>query len=265
MSWFYSKSGSGFDADAQAYFDRINANSGTIDLTAQTAINDFVLGCKADSIWSLLLDVVPLCGDRPADGFTKLVTAVPGEYFAEGVGMAGGEYAQSTGLTLNGTSEYLRSNVVANTLTTNSTGLAVYSRLTVNGTTMIHGADGGAGARIFMYAPFGGDNKVYARHYTNEIGSAALSGAIGLLHTTNDGGTHTVYRNGSSIVSASDGGAPPSREIYYGAFNNVGTPAYGGSEQTLAFLAITAGMDSTEAAALYSRVQALQTALGRNV
>ncbi len=271
MSWFFSKSG--YDADAQAYFDRVVAVGGgtTIDTATRIAVNNFVSGTKTDGTWPLLLDVLPLCSSGTSGALVKLKTAFGSDYDAS---ITTGHlvpvvYSQAAGFTLNGENQYINTKVVANTLTVNNTGVAIYSRLTINSTTMLHGALNG-GNRIFAYLPDGTNNKVFAGQYSSTYveSPSALSGAIGLVHFTNDGGTHALYRNGTQLATLVDTGTLPAYPIYYGCWNNAGTPVFGASlrgPQTFGFLAITAGMDSTEAASLYTRVQALQTALGRNV
>lgn len=48
------------DTDADDYFARITANSGTISLAHQAAITDFVTAAKAHGYWSKLIDIGPL-------------------------------------------------------------------------------------------------------------------------------------------------------------------------------------------------------------
>lgn len=48
------------DADADDYFARITANSGTISLADQAAITTFVTSAKANGYWNKLIDVGPL-------------------------------------------------------------------------------------------------------------------------------------------------------------------------------------------------------------
>ena len=47
--------GGGFDADATAYIAAVEAADGqALEAGVKTAINTFVVGCKADGIWTAL-------------------------------------------------------------------------------------------------------------------------------------------------------------------------------------------------------------------
>jgi hypothetical protein len=45
-------SAGGFDADAQAFFDRVTAAGGTLSATEKTAVNTLVVTMKADGTWT---------------------------------------------------------------------------------------------------------------------------------------------------------------------------------------------------------------------
>ena len=66
----------GTDADAQDYFDRVAANSGTLSGTTQGAVNTFVVSAKSHGYWSKLRRINLLCGDYAAM-FTPLASDVP--------------------------------------------------------------------------------------------------------------------------------------------------------------------------------------------
>lgn len=265
MSWFYSKSAFVYDADAQAYFDQIALAGSTIDSTAKMAINDFVLGCKTDSIWTLLQDIGPLCGDDLTGALVKL-KKLSSAWTYTSTGFVGGDYSQATGLT-GGTGRYLTTGVLANALTTNSTGIGVYDRNTVDSTTNQHGVTSGGGNRLSLYAPYS-DNKVYSSQYSiaGELGSAALTGAIGFVFSRRPSGvSHAIDRNGSVIASTGTvSGSLPAVDIVFFGNNNDGAKS-ASCNHTLAFLCLTLGMNDPQSASFYTRVQALQTALGRNV
>jgi hypothetical protein len=268
MSWFYAKATASVDADAQDYFDRIVAAGSTIDTTARAAVNDFVVGCKADSIWTLLLDVGTFCGSNLVAGVTKLKTfgAIQDEYSA--ANFVNGDFSQSTGLTGNGSDKYLDTGLTASSLTSGSSGICLYDRSTVNSTEQIHGVWSSSTVTFTLYTPYS-DNKVYSDQYNeaNQINSGStISGAVGFIHGVRTSGPqHALYRNGTQIATTGTvGGSLPSTTITFFGRRNAGIVQYY-SAHTISFIAITAGMDSTQAAALYTRVQALQTALGRNV
>jgi hypothetical protein len=260
--WF----GGGTDPDADDYFDRITAAGATIDATARAAINAFIVGCKADSIWTLLLDVGPLCGDSLTAALIKLKKLSSGWSYTNN-NFLSEDYGQSTGLTGDGSSKYLTSGVLGTDLTTDSTGIGVYDRSTTAAQTNPHGSTSGPSACFRLWIG-GADNIIYSDQYNtaNELASSTISGAIGFVFATRPASSaHAIYRNGSVIASTSTtGGSLPAVGITFFAQNFNGIIAdY--SNHALSFLCLTAGMDATQSAALNTRVQTLQTALGRNV
>lgn len=270
MSWYYSKSG--FDQDAQDYFDRIVAAGSTIDATAQSAITAFVSGCKSDSIWSLLLDVGPVCGSDFAAALIKLKKLSSGwSYSNVGGAFVNGDYTQATGLTGNGTNKMLGSGVFPDIdLSIGDTGIGVYCRGTANGSIDLHGCANtpSSGQTLTLYTTYS-DNKIYSDHNSEatQIGGSAITGqAIGFVFgTRTTAPTTSLYRNGSQIAnSGTVGGSLPDQELYFMARNRPGASEFR-ANHPYSFFCITSGMDSTQAAALNTRVQALQTALGRNV
>lgn len=258
------------DVDALNYFNQIAAVGSTIGSTARTAISDFALGCKADSIWSLLLDVGPVAGDNLTAALVKLKKLSTGWSYTN-VNFVGGDYTEATGLLGNVASgKYLNSDVLSGALSSGSTGLGVYDRTTANSTVNNLGCRSASPStsNFSTDAPYS-DNIVYSNQYdfaTQLASGSALTGALGFIFVTRTSAPeHAIYRNGSSLASsASVGGTLPNLNIYFFAVNDNGTPINYSSHR-LSFLCITAGMDSTQAAALNTRVQALQTALGRNV
>jgi hypothetical protein len=88
------------------------------------------------------------------------------------------------------------------------------------------------------------------------------------VFATRDGaGNHAIYHGAAQLISsASVGGSLPAHSLYFFADDDNGSAtADVVAQQTLAFLCITSGMNAAQAAALYTRVQAFQVALGRQV
>ena len=54
--------GGGFDADAQAFFDRVTAAGGTLSTTEKNATNQLVLDMKSAGIWSSMKAIYPMVG-----------------------------------------------------------------------------------------------------------------------------------------------------------------------------------------------------------
>ena len=56
----------GFDADAQAFFDRVTTAGGSLSATEKTAVNQLVLDMKSYSIWSKMKAIYPMVGASSA-------------------------------------------------------------------------------------------------------------------------------------------------------------------------------------------------------
>lgn len=115
--------GDGFDPDASAYIAAVEAaDSNTLEAGVKTAINTFVVGCKADGIWSALKASCILSGARTLSGaLVPLVGTAP-----TNVNFVSGDYNRETGLVGNGSTKYLNSNRQANSDPQNSHHLATY-------------------------------------------------------------------------------------------------------------------------------------------
>ena len=88
-----------------------------------------------------------------------------------------------------------------------------------------------------------------------------------MLTSRTNNTTHKSYRNGIQLgvtdTIANAGNVMPSIPLYLGAANGPPISAY--STKQYAFASIGNGLTDTEAAALYTAVQAFQTTLSRQV
>jgi len=96
-----------FDADASTYIEAVEAaDTQALETGVRYAINDFVLGCKADGIWSAIKASCILAGARTLAGaLVPLVGAAPTNY-----NFVAGDYDRKTGLKGDGSAKYLDSN-----------------------------------------------------------------------------------------------------------------------------------------------------------
>lgn len=97
-------SGSGFDPDAQAYINAVEAVDGqALEAGVRTAINAFVVGCKSDGIWNPIKASCILAGARTRLGaMVPLVGAAPTSF-----NFVDGDYDRKTGLIGDGSTKYL--------------------------------------------------------------------------------------------------------------------------------------------------------------
>jgi hypothetical protein len=99
--------GAAFDPDAAAYIAAVEAaDTQALEPAVRTAINDFVVGCKADGIWNAIKASCILAGARTLTGaLVPLVGTAPTNFNFDS-----GDYNRKTGLVGDGSTKYLDSN-----------------------------------------------------------------------------------------------------------------------------------------------------------
>jgi hypothetical protein len=113
MSWLITgtyKGAAVSDADAQTYLRAVETadNQGPLEQGVQQAVNQFVIGCKADGIWTAIKASCILAGARTLAGaLVPLVGAAPTNV---GGLFVSGDYNRKTGLVGDGSTKYLNSN-----------------------------------------------------------------------------------------------------------------------------------------------------------
>jgi hypothetical protein len=102
-----TRSSRGYDVDAATYIRSVeNADGQTLEPAVKAAINAFVLGCKADGIWTAIKASCVLMGARTLSGaLTPLVGSSPTNN-----NFVSGDYDRKTGLVGNGSTKYLNTN-----------------------------------------------------------------------------------------------------------------------------------------------------------
>jgi FMN-dependent NADH-azoreductase len=66
LGLFRAAAAGGFDADAQAFFDRVTTAGGTLSTTEKNATNQLVLDMKSAGIWSSMKAIYPMVGASAA-------------------------------------------------------------------------------------------------------------------------------------------------------------------------------------------------------
>jgi hypothetical protein len=111
MSWLITPEFRGqavaSDADAQAYLRAVEiADQQPLEAGVVTAVDNFVVGCKADGIWSAIKASCILAGARTLAGaLVPLVGTAPTNF-----NFVAGDYDRETGLVGDGSTKYLDSN-----------------------------------------------------------------------------------------------------------------------------------------------------------
>jgi hypothetical protein len=252
------------DPDAQAF---ITAASIT-DPTQQSAINQLVLDLKGYNIWSKMKAIYPIVGGTAATHKWNLKDPRDLDV-AFRMTFATGWTHSSTGMTPNGAT-YADTKFNDSThFTSNTNGhISAYIRtdLPVGGNweTFIGCSTDNNGTRILTRR---GTNMEYLTLTDNFSAQAAgnYSDKLkGQYLLTKDGTNRRYFKNSTKLLTAANGtNGAANRNIYLGAENYPVVTYY--STMQLAFSTIGDGLTDTEAANLYTAVQAYQTTLGRQV
>ena len=248
-----------FDADALAF---ITAASIT-DITQKTAVNTLVTDLKGYNIWTKMKAIYPFVGGTATSHRynLKAPTTNASDYYLI---PNGGITHSSTGVTFNGTTGYYNTQLVANTLTLNSTHISSYIRDFLSGYTgFLVGSN--VTSRLWLAPSFSGTQS-YFQVNNNNVVSGTRSNSGGLWLATRTTSTNELaYNQGTLYVNKTENStALDTGSISIGARNNGAnvTNYYTG---TMCFSSIGDGLDSTESTAFYNAVQTFQTTLGRQV
>lgn len=119
------------DADARTYLAAVHVADGQpLEVGVQQAIDAFVVGCKADGIWSAIKASCIMMGARTLSGaLTPLVGAAP-----TNANFVSGDYARKTGLLGNGSTKRLNTNRNNNADPQNSFHMSCYVTVPATGT-----------------------------------------------------------------------------------------------------------------------------------
>lgn len=98
------------DADVNAYLTAVEtADNQALEFATAVAINDFVLGCKADGIWTAIKASCILTGARTKEGAVVPLVNASGVAPTLNGTADGWNYNRETGLQGNGTDNYINS------------------------------------------------------------------------------------------------------------------------------------------------------------
>jgi len=255
------------DPDAQAF---ITAAAIT-DPTQQLAIDNLVKGLKSDNIWTKMKAIYPFVGGtatthkynlkdpRDLDAAFRLV-------------FNGGWTHSSNGATPNGTNGYAdtKFNPFSNSLTTASANLSYYARTqaTTSDPAEIGNFQTSALTGLVLQSKSSSLTNRYFYGFSNAASRIVATAPVGYMMGSSISNTRRdLYFNGTSVANntTTDNTTFLNYNLFLGAanINNSSVSSYSNSQ--CAFSSIGDGLTDTEAANLYTRVQAYQTALSRNV
>jgi len=250
------------DADAQAFVTAANIQ----DQVEANAVNNLVIGMKADGVWSKMKAIYPFVGGTASTHKWNLKNPLDTNAAFRLV-FNGGWTHSSTGVTPNGTNAYADTFLIPSLLLNlNSKSYSIYSRTDSNG--LFHDI-GTHGSSINDYDTF------FTRYLNDFYGTISSITDYTMFSNLDSLGFYSssrtasnaieIYKNGvSKITQSKASGANSNAPVYISAFNNNGgLQQY--SNRNLAFASIGDGLTDTDAANLYTRVQTFQTTLNRQV
>jgi hypothetical protein len=249
------------DADARAYVQAVNTADGQpLEPLISQAIDAFVIGCKADGIWSDIKASCILMGARTLSGaLTPLVGSAP----TNNGPFVSGDYNRKTGLVGDGSGKYLDTNRAGNADPQDSVHFCVYVTTYASNQSgfraFIGSGDSQTGAsNVFWQGPSNGSG-----HRSRNIGAAvnSIPGALsaGLLGVQrSSSANYTVRANGTTVTAPQPSQTPASFNWWVFTTNNNGATVLPTSSRLNFYSTGT----SLTLATLDSRLATLTTAIG---
>lgn len=252
----------GYDADAQAFFDRVTAAGGTLNITEQDAVNTVVLTLKANSVWSLMTALYPMVGASAAACAQNLISAD-----FTGTFSSGWTYA-SNGVTPNGTSAYFNTyfEVWPTQPDTDSLAFSTYINTPASIGSMQMGAIGGNNTQNMLSARWTSTTNYLSINGYGTTQQSELSAVTGFLGVSRTNSADFNYFKGNSLTatvicaSVSVGYLYP---MMMGASNGFGgSPLYYDTAR-ICWGHMSSGLTDSQMTVLANASIALQVALSR--
>jgi len=260
---------SGCDPDVTAFL----LATGITDPTISTALCTLVLAMKANGTWAKCSAIYPFVGGTA--GTHKFNLKDPRDLDAAyRLLFSGGWVHSSNGAQPNGTNCFADTYVPGNLNGQNSSHLSYYSRSNTAGGVGVFKIDMG----YLKLTPTTINNVIIMKR--DNLSAGLINTATSLTTTTSLTNTqgfylanrdssilNSLWKNGVIVVNSSDVSVTPSSiSSYLAARNspdNLGIRNF--SDRQCAFATIGSGFTGTEAANLYTAIQAFQTTLSRQV
>lgn len=252
------------DADAIAFI----AATGITNCTIKNAINAFVIGMKADGLWTKMRAIYPFVGGTATTHKFNLKNPVDSDA-AFRIVFGGGVVHDANGVTFNGVSGYGDTKFdIADFPSNTNMSQGVYVRSTVSP------GDGGFEMGVYLSAVYqnffwGASGRYYANTNTGFVTYPVTVGQpYGFISSIMNGTTYKSFKNGAlTDTDTTPNDIPPiaGQNWFIGAANNGSGAATEFTDTNQAFTFLGETLSDGEMTNLYNRVQTMQTALGRQV
>jgi hypothetical protein len=241
------------DPDALRYIAAVQAADGqSLEAGVKKAISDFVVGCKADGIWTAIETCCIFAGARTLSGaLTPLVGVSP-----TNVNFVSGDYDRKTGLVGNGSNKRVRSGYVNKADHQNNRHDAVF----VQSASTLHLS------RYYSSTTTNPSNQMVVNTTTNQlnvrsftggdwsVNTAAATGLLGVSRASSN--FYLIRANGATITTVNQvAGAPGAVELSWFA-------AAAGTSFSNGRLQFASAGYALDLALLEARVSTLITAIG---
>jgi len=245
------------DPDAGAYIAAVEAADGQLlEFAVGKAINDFVVGCKADGIWNAIKASCILAGARTLSGaLTPLAGTAPTNNGFIGIGT---DYDRKTGLVGNGSTKYLNSNRANNADPQDNAHISCYiSSITTNNVYI--GCNQSAGGFSAISRNLNAGLILQTRGPDNAIPTVNSHLTTGFKGASRSGASTIIRRFDGSTTTASLSSTATNATTYFVFAQNTGSGTVGFNNGRIAFYSIG---ESLDLAKLDARVTALINAFG---
>jgi hypothetical protein len=256
-----------FDADAQAFFNRVATAGGTLSTTQQAAIDTIVIQMKADGIWSKMKAVYPMVGASAASCAQNLMSSDFTGTFSSGWAIS------EQGVEGNGASTYMLTGLnTRNNLAVNDFHISIYTRTDApasSGVLMGNSDNNTTYLPIIQLYPrfTNGNLLVDLSDFNNRISVTNTVTKGFYIATRTSASMAKVFKNRNlfgSNTSTQTQAYLPNTNIPIGAFFD--SISHGNSAAyQISFASIGEGLSDLEAEKFYDAVQAFQTTLTRQV
>lgn len=178
--------GVAYDSDAVAYFAAIVTAGSSISDSNKAAVNAFIVGCKADGIWTPIKSACLLSAAADLTGaLVPLVGTAPTNN-----NFVSGDYSRTTGLLSNGTTKYLNANRASNADPQDNCSMGVYfSGTGISGAGRYIAQTTGNAVEIIGGATTDASPRFRNRASGLDTGSGTPSGFIGMSRSGSTGFT----------------------------------------------------------------------------
>ena len=231
------------DPDAAAYITAVETADGqALEEPVKIAIDNFVLGCKADGIWDAIKASCILSGARTLSGaLVPLAGTAPTNY-----NFVAGDYNRKTGLVGDGSTKYLDSNRLGDADGQDDVHLCTYVSTVVSVPVFevyVGSSDQNPRVGVTQLGLSNSTGSFFSAR--KDLGRRVLispspTGVLGVARASASEITSRVQ--GASAVTSSVSETPPPRNYFVFARNNNGA-ADGFSPSRLAFYSIGESLD----------------------